>query len=256
MKETWKDIPGYENHYQVSDMGNVRSLNFLGHKGVIHLLKQTKSYDGYLRVPLTLNGTKRTLSTHILVAKAFIPNPEKKPQVNHIDGNKENNCVHNLEWVTGKENIQHAIRNGLRKAELPYYRTGANHPCSKPIYQYSLSGTLVKKWDCVSDAARSLDCKPVSLINCSKGRIKSCKGYMWKMFEGDAPSSIKPLSTKNYPRLILQMDLQGHLIKEWNGYSQLREETSYRLSDICACCKGDQKTAFGYRWEERPLPFS
>ena len=254
MKEIWKDIPEYEGKYQVSNIGNIRSLYFHRTAGKICELKQQTTHDGYKRVPLSLHGNKKCMAVHVLVANAFIPNPDNKPQVNHIDGNKENNTVQNLEWVTGKENIHHAISTGLRQARKNY-KKGSDHHCSKPVCQYKFDGSFVKKWDCISDAARHFDCSPSTIINCCMGRIKSCKGFMWRQFEGDYPNSILPLETKNYPRLIIQKSLDGKIIKKWNGYKQLVSETKYRCGDICECCKGRQKSAYGFLWEEIRLPY-
>lgn len=109
--EIWRDVVGYEGLYQVSNLGRVRSF----HKNKVKILKFAISPFGYLRVILSKDFQKKNRNIHILVAQAFIPNPEGKTQVNHIDGNKENNHVSNLEWVTPSENINHAFEKGLSK---------------------------------------------------------------------------------------------------------------------------------------------
>ena len=120
--EIWKDIPGYEGYYQVSNYGNFRSLNrIIKYKnnglriypGKTLLVEPTK--DNYRRIVLMKEGVKIRYMCHRLVALAFIPNPENKPNINHIDGNKSNNVVSNLEWCTPSENSLHAFRIGLNK---------------------------------------------------------------------------------------------------------------------------------------------
>ena len=118
-QEIWKDIEGYEGKYQVSNCGNVRSLMYHNAKGIkrISLLKPATDACGYFRCALSKNNILTTYKVHRLVAQAFIPNPNNYPQINHIDGNKKNNCVWNLEWCTDKENVNHALKTGLRKNE-------------------------------------------------------------------------------------------------------------------------------------------
>ena len=109
MEEIWKDIKGYECIYQVSNLGNVKSLDRLSTNGRRlkgKLLAKTNS-KGYIKVTLTNKNKSDNRDIHRLVAQAFIPNPENKPQVNHIDEDKTNNTVDNLEWCTAKENINH-----------------------------------------------------------------------------------------------------------------------------------------------------
>lgn len=122
MEEMWRDIPGYEGYYQVSNLGRVKSLErMVKHGGYEYRRKERirSPFEtaGYLCVALNKDTIEKTYQIHQLVAIAFIPNPENKPIVNHIDGNKTNNCVDNLEWVTYKENAQHAIRIGLLDPE-------------------------------------------------------------------------------------------------------------------------------------------
>ena len=108
--EVWRDVVGYEGLYHVSNFGRVKSL----HNGKTIIRKPALS-NGYLKVSLCKDGSIRTHKIHTLVARAFIPNPEDKPFVNHIDADKTNNCVENLEWTTQTENMQHASKMGLLK---------------------------------------------------------------------------------------------------------------------------------------------
>lgn len=121
--EEWRDIPGYESFYQVSNLGNVRSIRF-------NKIRNMKSWDsnGYRAVELYLNNNGYTVGVHRLVALAFIPNPENKPEVNHKDRNRSNNNVENLEWVTQSENVAHAYRNGVKPRT-----TYQNQPFQKEI---------------------------------------------------------------------------------------------------------------------------
>lgn len=105
-KQIWKDIPGYEGEYQVSNTGKVRSLNYQRTKGKVVKLKLCNK-DGYMAIGLYKNGKRTKYPVHRLVALAFIPNPNNYPIINHKDENKTNNTVWNLEWCTQKYNINY-----------------------------------------------------------------------------------------------------------------------------------------------------
>lgn len=107
MSEVWKDIPGYEKIYQVSNLGRVKSLNYRRTKKE-KLLQFAEYRNNYFFVDLSKNGVTKQIMVHRLVAQAFVPNPKNKTQVNHIDGDKHNNRVENLEWTTARENMNHS----------------------------------------------------------------------------------------------------------------------------------------------------
>lgn len=122
MKETWKPVVGYEKYYEISSTGRLMRLPIeaKGRSGCIRItsskiLKRVTGRTEYLTYQISKFGKRKNLKAHRLVAAAFIPNPEKKPYVNHKDGNKLNNSILNLEWVTAKENVRHAWDNSLNK---------------------------------------------------------------------------------------------------------------------------------------------
>ena len=112
---------------------------------------------------------------HRLVAQAFIPNPENKPQVNHLNGDKTNNRVENLEWCTCSENVIHSWNNGFHKKKF-----GANHDNSVKIKQYDLNGRFVKEWGSIVDASKYYNTTISNIWHCLNGYNKTAKGYIWK----------------------------------------------------------------------------
>ena len=189
MQEIWKDIKGYEGLYQVSNKGNVKSLKRVYWSGIKNLtpkilkekiLNTHKAYNtDYLNVVIYKNSKPKCWYLHRLVAETFLPNPENKRCINHIDGNKRNNNVENLEWCTYAENTEHAIKLGLRNDCNMRGIKGKLNKNAKPIYEYDLELNLIKKWDCISEASRHYGVKPHTIVNCAKGRLKTVKGRKW-----------------------------------------------------------------------------
>ena len=169
--EIYKDIEGYEGLYQVSNLGNVKSLKRIKEK----VLKQ-KNVKGYNYVSLSNEVIKKKL-VHRLVATTFITNPDNKPQVNHLSGVKTDNNVKNLEWCTASENRIHAFQLGLqigkKGIENPMYdKKGKDNQNSKIIYQYSLTGLLIKKWYSLIDVQIELNYNKSNLSKCALGKRK------------------------------------------------------------------------------------
>lgn len=116
-EEIWKDIPGYEGRYKVSSLGRIKSLkrmvNFAGHEREVEekIREGVKSRNGYWRITLSKDYKNKTYTIHSIVAKAFIPNPENLPCINHINSDKDDNSVANLEWISHKNNTRHYYLN-------------------------------------------------------------------------------------------------------------------------------------------------
>ena len=161
----WKTIEGFED-YEISSDGQVYS-----HKSN-KILSPNKSKKGYLQVSLYNNGKERKKLIHRLVAEAFITNPDNLPEVNHIDENKHNNNISNLEWCTRLYNMNYGTRNKK-----------ASEALSKPIAAYTKSGELVAEYPSLTAAAEAMRVTSVAICNCLTGRAKTSAGYIWKYLE-------------------------------------------------------------------------
>lgn len=180
----WKDIPGYEGLYQASDSGHIRSVDRFdigGNKIKGVVLKQRSARGGYLRVGLWKDGVMKTTLVHRAIAAAYVPNPEAKPQVNHVDENKENNTAENLEWVSCKENVNHGTRNARIVANSD--RVGAAEKLRKSVIQMTIEDKVVAKWPSIRSAARATGINNGSISNCCRGIKKSTHGFKWALAE-------------------------------------------------------------------------
>jgi hypothetical protein len=142
--------------------------------------KELKLQKGTNYLHVSLNSRERVFTVHRLVAETFLPNPENKPQVNHKDGNKLNNHVSNLEWVTASENMKHAYKNKLcKKQTRPKL---GNSPFAKKIIQMDKEGNYLKEWSCAREVEETLGISNTTLSKCchNKPNYKTAGGYKWK----------------------------------------------------------------------------
>jgi hypothetical protein len=174
-EEIWKDVIGFEGRYMVSSFGNVKSIpkpksrGNMGGSFPIIILKPMTNH-GYQVLHLSrLMPDKtyliKTMKIHRLVAEAFIQNPENKPQVNHIDANKQNNNVDNLEWVTHKENSHHA-------RDLGIYR-------QKAVIQMDMHNNVIAQFPSIIEASRVTGATRLSIRKCIHGEYRHAKGFAW-----------------------------------------------------------------------------
>ena len=275
MQEIWLPVchETFSEHYLVSNKGRVKSLykslgsvkNSSDGNEFISLINHS---EGYKCVALSHNGMTKRFFVHRLVAEAFIPNPNNLPQVNHIDGNKQNNCVSNLEWCTARENIRHAIDTGL----IPY---GVRSPYkinnklyfkenAKPVYQFTMDGKLIKKWRCALDASSSLGIPNNKIYMCCNNQISYTNGFLFSYTDFAKPVLSSPKSknglserksNNDVPKIhrtrrpISQYDLNGNLIAKFNDTKTASLQTGVSKTGISLCCSGKRKQSNGFVWK-------
>ena len=191
--EIWKDIEGYEG-YQVSNKGRVKST-IVRKEG--KLLKPSVNKLGYLQVSLFVNGKNKTRYVHRLVAETFLPNPDNKPEIDHINTDKTDNTVWlnedgsvnydktNLRWVTRKGNMNNPLTkekcSETHKGMEQLTTRGGKHPKAKKVQQFTKDGLFIKEWGTPKEASREMGFKSsVNIIGCCNGRQKTAYGFIWK----------------------------------------------------------------------------
>lgn len=179
--EIWKDIEGYEG-YQVSNKGRVKST-IARKEG--KLLKPSANKSGYFIVVLRINGKPKTHYMHRLVAEAFIPNPENKPCIDHINCVRSDNRLENLRWVTQKGNMNNPLTkekcSKVQKGREQLSTRGGKHYKAKKVQQFTKDGLFIKEWSTPIEAARELGYESsVTIRDCCRGRSKTAYGFIWK----------------------------------------------------------------------------
>ena len=182
MVEKWRPVVGYEGLYEVSNLGRVKSLprvedQFYGTRLTSErILKQSPDKKGYMMAWLYKNKKRATMKVHRLVAIAFIPNSECKPQIDHINAIKTDNRLCNLRWCTGKENFHNPI-SYRRNSDSKF---GDKNHNAKSVNQFSINGDYIRTWKCINDIKRELGFNHPHISQCCSGKRNVAYGFIWR----------------------------------------------------------------------------
>ena len=180
MEETWKDIDGFVGYYQISNFGNVKSLNYQNH-GKEKILKPKKNNKGYLWVELRKNGIKKCLLIHRLVASNFLENKNNYEIVNHKDENPLNNSVLNLEWCTQTYNVRYSLERHQERLKRKDFKPSSNYrKHDKKLCKLDNDNNVIEIFESVSCFCRKFNKNEWSIIQCCEGKRKTAYGYKWK----------------------------------------------------------------------------
>ena len=199
MEEIWKDVPGYEGLYQVSNFGRVRSFLIGGRKkknsdffdkiSDAPKILSTRRREGYIGVCITKECVRRHTHVHRLVAETFIPNPDGYKEVNHIDGNKQNNSVENLEWCSSSYNVRHSIK--MHPEQLNGIMRFNKIEKTVPVFQISKDGEIIGRFSSGAEASRKTGICGRNIMQVANHtpfkpghERKTAGGYIWR-FESE-----------------------------------------------------------------------
>lgn len=236
--EIWKPCPEFEGKYLISNYGRIKSIGTYHNCKTGELIKSyhKKGRNGYLQARLFDDGRAKTIEIHTLVAKAFVPNPNNLPMVNHRDKNKANNFYKNLEWCDNRYNIRYSL--------------------AKKIDVYTKDGVFVETLDAITDVANKYNVCTCNVSRCCKSKYGTCNGYQFRYYG-------KPYSPKPYTKYQYRKSRKGHscnenrfipineyttngvFVKTWENISSAAKAHNTSSSNICKCYKGEILTNKG-----------
>lgn len=228
----WKKFiyEGQETDYSVSTEGEVRKDT------TNYILSQSAQQD-YKFVGLIINGKQKRMRVHRMVALTFIDNPDNKPYVNHINGNRSDNNVENLEWVTPSENTQHAVSTGLFKSS----RTRA-------VIQYNLNGEQMATFESASEAARQTGGSQSKITMCCRRQRDSANDYQWRYY--DDIQDVQKIEKKFITgKKVAQCDEEGNILKIYPSFKEAARAVNGTSSAISRVCSGTNIRHKGYKWK-------
>ena len=228
----WKKFiyEGQETDYSVSTEGEVRKDTKK------YMLSQSSQQD-YKFVGLIINGKQKRMRVHRMVALTFINNPDNKPYVNHINGNRSDNNVENLEWVTPSENTQHAVNTGLFKSG----RTRA-------VIQYNLNGEQMATFESATEAARQTGGSQSKITMCCRRQRDSANDYQWRYY--DDIQDVQKIEKKFITgKKVAQCDEEGNILKIYPSFKEAARAVNGTSSAISRVCSGTNIRHKGYKWK-------
>ena len=228
----WKKFiyEGQETDYSVSTEGEVR-------KDTTNYILSQSSQQDYKFVSLIINGKQKRMRVHRMVALTFIDNPDNKPYVNHINGNRSDNNVEDLEWVTPSENTQHAVNTGLFKSG----RTRA-------VIQYNLNGEQMATFESATEAARQTGGSQSKITMCCRRQRDSANDYQWRYY--DDIQDVQKIEKKFITgKKVAQCDEEGNILKIYPSFREAARAVNGTSSAISRVCSGTNIRHKGYKWK-------
>lgn len=238
--ESWKRvfIDDQETLYEISNYGRCRRIDKLDWKTRGILKPKVNRKTGYVQYCLVQNKQNNYRYAHRLVAEYFVEG-DTNLDVNHIDGNKQNNNHTNLEWVTKEENMKHAFENGLSTV-------------NKPVKQYDLKGNYLTSFTSASEAARKIGIDERSISSSLRGNYTNTAGYQWRFKEDNSEVVDISATAKRHNVGVVQLSMNGEFIAEFKeihmAYVSIGKTDNGVISQVC---RGKRNSHAGFRWMYR-----